>query len=380
MKPRGEQAPMGHISWTPLHRASRVGDIEAVKLLLAEGADINAVSSINETPLFLALEHKNVVDLLLEHGASVDAQRFDGWAPVHWAARYGRLEVLNTLLEHGVRVNDSSTDHGTPLSLAVDRPDVMESLLSHGADVNGRVYAAMSRSCTPLHLASERGNRSAVELLLAHGADIHATADEAGFGYSTCGLTALHLAVRNDRKEVVEALLANQADVNRMDKRGSTPLHFAHHEGVICLLLAGGAEIHARNEDLWTPLHSTASWPKGIALQALLASGAEVNAKTNEGWTPFHLAARYGNKEALGLLLAQGATINEPTGSGQTALHLAAAHDKIGVAEWLLANGASANVRSNDGRTPLEVAAPWRYGPFAALFSSSYGGVNDESQ
>src|SRR5215471_12239594 len=109
------EAAQGHSSWTSLHRAARRGDIVAVKLLLAEGADINARSSIDETPLFLALEHKAAVELLLANGANANIKRSDGWTPLHWAALYGHKDVLELLLCNGAQVNALSKDFRTPL-------------------------------------------------------------------------------------------------------------------------------------------------------------------------------------------------------------------------------------------------------------------------
>jgi len=54
----------------------------------------------------------------------------------------------------------------------------------------------------------------------------------------------------------------------------------------------------------------------------LLDNGADIHAKTNDGWCPLHSASRWNQAEALSLLLQCGANINAPTNSGQTALHI----------------------------------------------------------
>ena len=56
--------------------------------------------------------------------------------------------------------------------------------------------------------------------------------------------------------------------------------------------------------------------------QLLLDNGADIHAKTNDGWCPLHSASRWNQAEALSLLLQCGANINAPTNSGQTALHI----------------------------------------------------------
>lgn len=75
--------------------------------------------------------HLPVVQLLLQHGASLSARDFDGWSPLHCAAYYGDPRVTGALLQAGAAAEDVSPATGaTPLLLAaemcgsswVDRP------------------------------------------------------------------------------------------------------------------------------------------------------------------------------------------------------------------------------------------------------------------
>ena len=73
------------------------------------------------------------------------------------------------------------------------------------------------------------------------------------------GYTPLHRAARfNEKPAVIEALLAVGANVKARDKNGSTPLHWAANPAVIEALLAAGANIEARDEFGYTPLHQAA--------------------------------------------------------------------------------------------------------------------------
>ena len=109
------------------------------------------------------------------------------------------------------------------------------------------------------------------------------------------GYTPLHRAARfNEKPAVIEALLAVGANVKARDKNGSTPLHWAANP-VIEALLAAGANIEARDEFGYTPLHQAAkSNEKPAVFEALLAVGANVKARAKNGSTPLHLAAENG--------------------------------------------------------------------------------------
>ena len=91
--------------------------------------------------------------------------------------------------------------------------------LVEGVDVN----AKFKDGWTPLHMASEGGHREIVDLLIAKGADINATAG-AGDGV---GWTPLHEAAEGGHKKVVELLILKGADINAKNGDGRTPLDLA---------------------------------------------------------------------------------------------------------------------------------------------------------
>jgi ankyrin repeat protein len=160
-----------------------------------------------------------------------------GRTPLHLAAGFRQRAVAELLLAHGADVNAKDNDGGTPLSSAGSK-DVTELLLAHGADVN----AKDNDGWTPLHRASSASSRrEVVESLMAHGADVNAANNK--------GQTALHMAAIGCNKETVELLLAHGADANARAKSGATPLQFARgmshdpgHKDVVELLTKAGAE------------------------------------------------------------------------------------------------------------------------------------------
>ena len=161
--------------FSPLHCAAQQGHTEITELLIAKGANPNAIDMMGETPLHAAVlgGHKDVVIVLLAGGADVDAENRMQRTPLHFAAKEGYLEVVEVLLAQGANVNakDKSPSR-TPLHYAAqqDHKDVAELLLVQGADVNARDL--LSR--TPLYWASIRASKEGVckdvvELLREHG-------------------------------------------------------------------------------------------------------------------------------------------------------------------------------------------------------------------
>jgi ankyrin repeat protein len=201
----------GYEDASPLHSAVYYGDLQMVQVLLEHKADVDAQDDTGETPLhYLSTDrggsrqisqlHK-VSRLLLEHGADVNARSNDLSTPLLIAARNGRVEVVRVLLEHGADVNVPNEDHSTPLLVAAEwgKAEVLHVLLEHKADVNAR----SKEQSTPLHMATEYGSVEAVRVLLEHGASI-GEEDEDGrtpfliasrWGYSNIiGLLSEHVA------------------------------------------------------------------------------------------------------------------------------------------------------------------------------------------
>ena len=113
--------------------------------------------------------------------------------------------------------------------------------LDKGTDVN----AKREDGSTPLHGAAEGGHGDIVKLLIAAGADLHATTvPMLGGG----GWTPLHSAARQGHRGIVELLIEKGTDVNAMDSSGKSALHDAALEGhkeIVELLITKGADLNA---------------------------------------------------------------------------------------------------------------------------------------
>ena len=195
---------------------------EIVEVLVNHGADIDARDAWDTSPLHYAAAgnmDSRVVRLLLEGGASVDAPNKHGWTPLHMAAWFNsNTEISELLLDYGADV-EARTIVGTPLHHAAMNwnPEVAELLLKRGADIEAR----NSEMMTPLHKTAEAGIFPYVaKLLLDHNADLEST--------DAKGRTPLRIAMESGTTPFVAVELVERgANMDARDKEGRSPRDIA---------------------------------------------------------------------------------------------------------------------------------------------------------
>ncbi|MGH0172243.1 UNVERIFIED_CONTAM: hypothetical protein FKN15_069208 [Acipenser sinensis] len=155
---------------SPLHEACVGGNAACAKLLIEKGAKVNSATVDWNTPLFNACVSGNVacVNLLLQHGAKLQTE-YHLSSPIHEAASRGHTECLEALLHHGADIDHNIKHLGTPLYVACTKQNVesVKKLLELGANLN-------TEGDTPLHAATRASRPDLVQLLLEHGADVKA--------------------------------------------------------------------------------------------------------------------------------------------------------------------------------------------------------------
>ncbi|KAK2498524.1 hypothetical protein MC885_006168 [Smutsia gigantea] len=316
------------------------------------------------TPLHVASKrgNANMVKLLLDRGAKIDAKTRDGLTPLHCGARSGHEQVLEMLLDraapilsktkHNVPVDDVTNDYLTALHVAAHcgHYKVAKVLLDKKANPNAKALNGF----TPLHIACKKNRIKVMELLLKHGASIQAVTEKQS------GLTPIHVAAFMGHVNIVSQLMHHGASPNTTNVRGETALHMAARSGqaeVVRYLVQDGAQVEAKAKDDQTPLHISARLGKADIVQQLLQQGASPNAATTSGYTPLHLSAREGHEDVAAFLLDHGASLSITTKKGFTPLHVAAKYGKLEVANLLLQKSASPDAAGKSGLTPLHVAA-----------------------
>jgi hypothetical protein len=152
----------------------------------------------------------------------------------------GDADVVTLFLAAGMAV-----DTADALQLAVDggKTDVVELLLVHGADKNGKDHYGQSRVMT----AASNHRTDVMALLIAAGADINAP--------NEYHITPLAVAAEQGHLDLVNMLIAAKANVNARDTAGGTALSVAilrGYQDIVAALLAAGADVQRDKDDLLT--------------------------------------------------------------------------------------------------------------------------------
>jgi len=216
----------------PLYEAASLGNIEAIKLLAAHGADLNIPNAMmGRTPLEGAIRKGQLEaeQTLLKLGADTEARFGSGMTALHWACMRGSINLSIELLDAGADVAAVDSYGRTPLHYAVQsmrgESVLVKYLVQYGAPVN----AQDKNGDTPLHdaLSSAKpeadGSYPFAEALLDAGADPN-IADQLSF-------TPLTWALAMDDLAVAEFLLKRSADPDAPLSWGGTALLGAVIEG-----------------------------------------------------------------------------------------------------------------------------------------------------
>ena len=277
-----------HSDSTPLHHAAGFGDIETIKLLLDNGADVNAKNRLDGTPLHWAVRSDEKTRLLLKHGAEINSKTQDGSTPLYLASRRrDSHSVLRLLLDKGADPNIATMNGRTPLMAAARDGDLpaMKLLLAKKADAT----ALSGSGAGTLIDAARSRNLEAVHLLIEKGADVKA--------HTKRKQTALAMAVQQGAEDIVNVLLEHGAAPDGQDYRGYSPLMWAAYSEAI---------------------------PAGI-VRTLLDRDADTKV-SGEGETPRTLAGKRGDNEVARLLgvseelRMSGGIADEPLSSGEQSI------------------------------------------------------------
>ena len=409
---------------TPVADAAQRGDLDAVRALLRDGADVNAAQGDGMTALHWAAHHDDdeLVDVLLYAGARVDSgTRIGHYTPLHLAARAAGTTVVEMLLDAGSDPNAATTNSGAaPLHLAAATgdPGVVATLADAGADVNG-LEGAWGQ--TPLIFAAANNRVAAMDVLLKAGADPSLpaysvdVAEQARADAAAERRLSEFLAAFKEKEgggpdwqptpSQVQAAIEASREIQRRwpdvpdpadDGEGQSTLanqegeEEEEEDGKEEETPAGeaGTEVDEASEPEEVPE------PEQVAESGEEASGSEEEASGEMadeadaadeeveaprpmsypemvgswgGLTPLLHAVRQGHAEATLRLLEAGVDINQASSGDQTSpLLMAAVNGQFDVAVMLLERGADPNLASLAGTTPLFAVLERQWAPRAS--------------
>jgi ankyrin repeat protein len=239
-------ASLGGAAAGQLGDAVAANDIAKVEALIAAGAKVDE-KGFTGTPLHTAAAKgfADMVKVLLDAGANVEAEGMGKARPLHIAARRNEAAIVGLLLAHGAKVDPRDSEGMTPLLIAAlsGSVDVALLLLDAGADPTA---ADTHWHATPLEYAALTGHKAVVTALLGKGLDINAPAGETG---QTPLFFMLYRNPANDaplmldaRLDMIDFLVASGADPNIVRADGKTPYQLAVEPEIRERLVARGAK------------------------------------------------------------------------------------------------------------------------------------------
>ena len=336
---------------TALHYAVELGHVDVVQVLIDAGADVEARDKKGSSPINFSGTFI-IVKKLVEAGAgvrTVDTQRH---TCLHLAADCGHTETVRYLVGlPDVEVDHTEGEGCTALHWAADKnhADMVQVLIDAGADIEARDTSRNS----PLLWACGSGSLDAVKLLVRAGAGVSVTNNE--------GHTFLTAAADCGHTETVRYLVGlPEVEVDHTDGEGCTALHWAadmNHADMVQVLIDAGADIEARDASRNWPLLWACGSGSLDAVKLLVRAGAGVSVTDSEGRTCLAAAASRGHTETVRYLVGLSEVeVNHTDGEGRTALHWAADTKHADVVQVLIDAGADIEARDTSRNWPLPLA------------------------
>lgn len=361
--------------WSPLFIASYVGHLEVVNMLLSNRSNaVNKRDNNQQTPLFIAARNSKgkIVNLLIEKGAQVNARDKTMSTALHSTPT---RKVADILLKHGADIDAENVIGNTALikNLVYDNFIMVKYFLNNNAsiDINGE------RDNNLLYLALNSGNTDIVRMILERGAEIV----EVNRGrYNT-----LHRAVFLELVDIIRVLLEHGANLDIRNSKFHTPLmalckKFYVMAETVKFLLENNANVNAKDREQRTALHWAVNSNNSDIVKLLLNYSAEIDAADNNHQTPLFWASTYGHEEIVKVLLTGGADMDARDSFGKSPLHAAASKNHLEVAKLLLINSANVNALNRYKCSPLYFAAEDGYPNMITLLVEHGANLNQADE
>ncbi len=346
-----------------LHASIILGLPNIVELLIKDkGADPHVeIDNFNALSLACYGGSLALVKVLIKNGALINAvSSVSGYAALHEASQNGRYDVVLFLLESGADI--TMLFKGSSVLCLVSQnghASVVRLLVLH-KDIQKIINLSRESGETPLWIATSRGHYEIVQLLLEAGADITIPFK---------GITALSIASLIGNAPMVEAFSRHkniQRIINSTEEGGTAPLFNAgangHHE-IAQLLLDSGADLAATGIDGCSALHMACDGNYALVAKIFLAHKdikKTINLREKRGATALYLACQNGHYEIVQLLLEAGADITVASLNGCSVLYVACQNNHVSIVKMLLVHKEIQNIINifaEGGATALSMAS-----------------------
>ena len=341
--------------------AAMRGDMDAVRALLDESADVNAAQGDGATAMHWAAYRGDVdlARLLIEAGADPSAANRNGSTPLWLASTNGDAGMIGVLLDAGADSNEQLPLGRSPLMLVArtGNAEAVAALIEAGADINARETA---RGTTPLMWAADQGHTAVVALLIEEGADIAARSNPAARNarYNIGKDNDPRAAVRRQVAAILNAEVS--PDLGVLRATSGLP-------GQLEREAAAQAEEAEANEAPPTEFDEAAPEVDEAAPEADEAQPGDADFQgfdrrdrepDRDGGelTPLVYATRANAMDVVSILLEAGADVNQVTGYGWSPLLAATQNRNYLLGAYLIENGADVNLAHEGGWTPLYLA------------------------
>jgi ankyrin repeat protein len=391
-----------HDGRTYLFWAASKGNVEVMEYLLKKGAKVNLQDSHGYTPLTFAATsgqtNTKVYDLILQYGAnlkkdlnhdganalliaipndkdfkltdyfvakglslnSVDAA---GNTAFNYAARRGDIDLMNKLIQKGVKFNDNAmimASQGTRRD--ANGLDVYKYL--EGLNIKPNAVGANGENVLS-YIGRRPKQEEIINYFIGKGVDVNRVDNE--------GNTALMNAAASNRDlGTIELLLSNVKDINLLNKKGVSALAMAVRSNsveVVDLLIQRGADlkvVDANGDNLAYYLLQAYSTQRAEDFESkfklLTSKGFDITALQKNGNSLYHLAVAKGDLALIKRIESLKIDVNLKNKDGFTALHKAVMTAKdTNTLKYLLSIGAKKDLTTDFKETTYELAAENEY-------------------
>eukprot|EP00096_Caligus_rogercresseyi_P009215 TRINITY_DN3094_c0_g1_i1.p1 TRINITY_DN3094_c0_g1~~TRINITY_DN3094_c0_g1_i1.p1 ORF type:complete len:541 (+),score=162.29 TRINITY_DN3094_c0_g1_i1:477-2099(+) len=226
-----------------LLEASSRNDVNEVFSMLKKGVSPDSANEDGLTALHQCCidDNEEMLELLLQNGANVNAKDTELWTPLHAAATCGHLHLVKYLIDREADLLAVNADGNMPYDLCED-------------------------DITLSYIENEMAKRSITQAMI------------------------------DDRRRETELFmledLKENGNLERRSSNGVTPLHISAANGyslVLEYLLENDVSVDVVDTDLWQPIHAAACWGHLEAVELLAQNGANINALTKNGEKPSEL-------------------------------------------------------------------------------------------